>query len=149
MEFVNTGPLLNEELFDLFLLLASLESQKEWIQVTQEIEDKLEQMYSLTEYQKAEQHFPVPRRSRGLVTYPTFDEAESLAADSVGERSMANCCSRTHNQRITNFHHIYFSDMARSDHSKVLGYRPIHAITRFWRARPVFRTTLISYGAGH
>ena len=92
---------------------------------------------------------PVPRRSRGLVTYPTFDEAESLAADSVGERSMANCCSRTHNQRITNFHHIYFSDMARSDHSKVLGYRPIHAITRFWRARPVFRTTLISYGAGH
>ena len=57
MEFVNTGSLLNEELFDLFLLLASLESQKEWIQVTQEIEDKLEQMYSLTEYQKAEQHW--------------------------------------------------------------------------------------------
>ena len=57
MEFVNTGPLLNEEMYDLFLSLNTLDSQKEWIQVTQEIESQLEEKYSLDKYQKAEQHW--------------------------------------------------------------------------------------------
>ena len=57
MEFVNTGPLINEEMYDLFLSLDTLESQKEWIQVTHEIESQLEEKYSLEKYQKAEQHW--------------------------------------------------------------------------------------------
>ena len=57
MEFVNTGPLLNEELYDMFLSLDDIKSQKEWMQVTQEIETQLETKYSITKYQKAEQHW--------------------------------------------------------------------------------------------
>ena len=57
MEFVNTGPLINEEMYDLFLSLDTLESQKEWIQVTHEIESQLEEKYSLEKYEKAEQHW--------------------------------------------------------------------------------------------
>ena len=57
MEFVNTGPLLNEELYDMFLSLDDIKSQKERMQVTQEIETQLETKYSITKYQKAEQHW--------------------------------------------------------------------------------------------
>ena len=74
---------------------------------------------------------PVPRRGSGIVTYPTFNEANTLAIDSLDEQPVATCCSRTHNQSTRDYHHVYFSDMARSDHSKVLGYRPLHIITRF------------------
>ena len=74
---------------------------------------------------------PIPRRAGGIVTYPTFHEAESLATDAVDESRVDNCCSRAHNQRTGNYHNIYFSDMARSDHSEILGYRLVHIITRF------------------
>ena len=74
---------------------------------------------------------PIPRRAGGIVTYPTFHEAESLATDAVDESRVDNCCSRAHNQRTGNYYNIYFSDMARSDHSEILGYRLVHIITRF------------------
>ena len=74
---------------------------------------------------------PTPRRARGIVTYLTFHEAESLATELVDESQLEECCSRSHDQTTRQYHHIYFSDMARSDHSKVLGYRSVHIITRF------------------
>ena len=43
---------------------------------------------------------PVPRRGSGVVTYPTYDEAETLAIDSLDQRPVAECCSRTNNQSI-------------------------------------------------
>ena len=52
MAFVKTAPLLNEELYDMFLTLDDIESQKEWMQATQHIEDQLEEKYSITRYQK-------------------------------------------------------------------------------------------------
>ena len=57
MAFVKTAPLLNEELYDMFLTLDDIESQKEWMQATQHIEDQLEEKYSITRYQKVEQHW--------------------------------------------------------------------------------------------
>ena len=73
---------------------------------------------------------PIPRRTSGLVTYPVFDEADTLATDTLDQRELGTCCSRTHNQSVRDYYNLYFSDMARQDHSKVLGYRPIHIITR-------------------
>ena len=57
MEYVNTASLVNEDMFHSFLALEDLESQKEWIQATKEIEAQLEQKYSITKYQKVEQHW--------------------------------------------------------------------------------------------
>ena len=74
---------------------------------------------------------PIPRRTSGLVTYPVFDEADTLATDTLDQRELGTCCNRTHNQSVRDYYNFYFSDMARQDHSKVLGYRLIHIITRF------------------
>ena len=74
---------------------------------------------------------PIPRRSGTLVTYPTFDEAETLAAGTLGDTAVGKCCSRINNQCVGEYYNIYFSDMARKDHGKIPGYRPLHIITRF------------------
>ena len=140
MEFVNTGPLLNEEMYDLFLSLNTLDSQKEWIQVTQEIESQLEEKYSLDKYQKAEQHWmtiffvlnylldllpfqyqgevvaslltrPTTKRRHWLLTLWTSDQWPSAVAEPI--------------IKALDYHHDYLF------HSKVLGYRPLHIITRF------------------
>ena len=54
---VSAGWHLHEELLNDFFKLDNLESQKEWMQLTQEIEDQLEKKYSIQKYQKVEQHW--------------------------------------------------------------------------------------------
>ena len=161
---VSAGWHLHEELLNDFFKLDNLESQKEWMQLTQEIEDQLEKKYSIQKYQKVEQHWMtiffvlnylvdlLPFQFQGelvgsLLTQYSTKQTHWLLTLWISENwvpAVAEPIIKALETTTTFISLIWQGKIT----AKYLGTdRSILSLD--WRARHVFTTTLINYRALH